>query len=900
VAVLVSIVTTYNGAGSKKAMRDLSLMQKQATMAGRGVTAGMLGASRGVMQAGAVMSRTGASMSKYITLPVVAIGAASTVMAAKFESSMKLIETQAGGSAKDVEYLSKAVLELGTKGQHGPQELSTALYHLKSVGMGNKQAMDALTQSERLASVGHADLEATTNAVAGAYKSGIKGAQDFGVTVGTLNAIIGAGNLRMEDLNSALGTGFLVTAQTFGVSLTSVGAALAMMTSRGIPATRAAAALKMTFSAISAPSAVAEKAFDKLGLKSRDLAVAMREKGLGGALTILRDKLKGLSKTDQSIALTKMFGAKSSQAILTLLGNLKDYDRTVKQVSKNSSKFDELAAAQAKDADAKWARFKSSMGSAAVLLGNVLLPYAIKLSEKLSALGVWLAKLSPSTRKWVVQVALLAAVLGPVLVVVGKLTTGVGRMIGGVAKLSLAFGKGAKAAPAWARGIAAVTKGLVSFVKAGALAIANIARQAAAWVAETAAKVASRAATVASAVATKAAAAAQWLLNAAMRANPIGLIITAIVALVAVIVILWKKNETFRKIVTAVWEKIKTVVSALLPVLKAVGTAILGALSAVWTKVSAAVKWFWGWAGPFIKKAVGLWWTSIKANATAIVTIAKWLWTTVSVSVKAFWRWAGPFIKGALGAWWQSFKTILATIKTVVTTVWSAIKTVVSANVRAIIAAIHTIAAVVGFLAGVWSRIRAGAAAAVGAVLDVFRSLGGKIKGAIGSLGSLLYDAGTSIISGFLSGITNKFNDVKNFVGGIGSWIKGHKGPLSYDAVLLTPAGTSIMQGLINGIEGQRGALANTLRAVTKDVAGTDMVRKASQALMGASLPAFGAPAVYGGPGGGVGRSSVIHVAPGAVQIAFAGSPAGGVTQASVDATINRAFRQLAAELGRR
>lgn len=66
---------------------------------------------------------------------------------------------------------------------------------------------------------------------------------------------------------------------------------------------------------------------------------------------------------------------------------------------------------------------------------------------------------------------------------------------------------------------------------------------------------------LASATATKGMAAAQWALNIAMRANPIGLIITAITLLVAGIVILWKKNEGFRNLVTKVWNKIKDVVS---------------------------------------------------------------------------------------------------------------------------------------------------------------------------------------------------------------------------------------------------------------------------------------------------------------------------------------------------
>lgn len=52
--------------------------------------------------------------------------------------------------------------------------------------------------------------------------------------------------------------------------------------------------------------------------------------------------------------------------------------------------------------------------------------------------------------------------------------------------------------------------------------------------------------------------AAQWLWNIALMANPIGLIIIAIVALVAAFVILWNKSEAFRNFWKTVWEGIKT------------------------------------------------------------------------------------------------------------------------------------------------------------------------------------------------------------------------------------------------------------------------------------------------------------------------------------------------------
>lgn len=67
----------------------------------------------------------------------------------------------------------------------------------------------------------------------------------------------------------------------------------------------------------------------------------------------------------------------------------------------------------------------------------------------------------------------------------------------------------------------------------------------------TAANVANRVSTIAASVASKAWAAAQWLLNAALTANPIGLVIVAVVALVAAIIYAYKHSQTFRNIVQA-------------------------------------------------------------------------------------------------------------------------------------------------------------------------------------------------------------------------------------------------------------------------------------------------------------------------------------------------------------
>ena len=87
----------------------------------------------------------------------------------------------------------------------------------------------------------------------------------------------------------------------------------------------------------------------------------------------------------------------------------------------------------------------------------------------------------------------------------------------------------------------------------------------------------------AAAAATGVLTAAQWLLNAALNANPIGIVIIAIVALVAVLAYLYNKNETVRNAINALWNG-----------LKVLGGYIVSGLMAAWNAVGGALSWIWG------------------------------------------------------------------------------------------------------------------------------------------------------------------------------------------------------------------------------------------------------------------------------------------------------------------
>ncbi|MFK0173420.1 phage tail tape measure protein [Streptomyces sp. NPDC090306] len=326
-----------------------------------------------------------------------AVGLAKGVKdAMAFQTEMTRISTQAGATAKDVKVLSKQVLQLGTTTQQGPQQLADSLYHLKSVGMDNVSAMKALKEASDLAAVGGADLEETTNALAGAWRTGIKGAGSFHQAVSTVNAIIGAGNMSMEQFNAAIGTGILPSAKTFGLSLGQVGAALALMTDEGIDSASAATRLRMSFSLLGAPSKAAEKQLGKIGLTGLQLADAMRGKnGLIGAIQLLKDHLdaSGMSASEQSQILSRAFGGgRSSSGILLMINNLDVLKKKQDQINNSTSKFDAAVKTQRKTAEAQWKLLMSNLDVISVQVGSAALPPVTKFVQFLSQKALPAAK----------------------------------------------------------------------------------------------------------------------------------------------------------------------------------------------------------------------------------------------------------------------------------------------------------------------------------------------------------------------------------------------------------------------------------------------------------------------------------------------------------------------------
>ena len=136
--------------------------------------------------------------------------------------------------------------------------------------------------------------------------------------------------------------------------------------------------------------------------------------------------------------------------------------------------------------------------------------------------------------------------------------------------------------------------------------------------------------------------AAQWLLNAALSANPIGLVIIAIAALAAGLVIAYQKSQTFRSIVQSGLEAVKVAVNAL----DTAFDRLLAAATAAWNWVTSHWKLAFFALGPIGAAiyAITTNWDSLKKAASAA---AEGVSDAISTIVGAFKRVSG-FTFGAL------------------------------------------------------------------------------------------------------------------------------------------------------------------------------------------------------------------------------------------------------------
>lgn len=371
----------------------------------------------------------GASLFKHVTLPLALIGGVSTKFAIDFQSSMELIHTQAHRSQAVVDSLASSVLNLAGPTATAPEELSKGLYHLASQGVRTSSIMDVLKVSAEGARIGQANLEDVTNALGAVIASNISGVKDYGSAMGMMNSIVGAGDMRMQDLADAFGTALPVVSHLAGVTLNDMGGALAVLGDNLIRGAKAGTALGSALRLMESPSHAGQIALEGIGLKADELQTVIRDHGLVAGIGDLRKHFLGLGlagndlKNKMQDVLTSAFGGRQANAIKVLVDEFERLKRKVKEVKDGGSSFASDWQSYMNTTSYSLASAGANMRAMGINIGDILLPVVSQLAGYIGEAANAFHRLSPGMQKTIVIIAGVAAAMGPLAFVFGTFGT---------------------------------------------------------------------------------------------------------------------------------------------------------------------------------------------------------------------------------------------------------------------------------------------------------------------------------------------------------------------------------------------------------------------------------------------------------------------------------------------
>ena len=701
-----------------------------------------------------------------VTAGVTALGTASVTTAANFESSMSQVQatmgitkdamsTVNGQSVNTMDTLSKLAKKMGAETAFSASECAEALNYLALAGYDTQQMCDTLPTVLNLAVAGDIALADASDMVTDAMSALGMGVDEAETMVDQMAKTASTTNTSVAQLGEGILT-IGATAKSIKGGTAELNTALGILANNGIKGAEGGTHLRNIILSLQNPTDKAAAQMEALGLSVYDSEGNMRS--MNDILGDLNKSMDGMTSAEKSNIISTIFNKTDLSSVNALLANTGEtWDSLQKSITDSGGAAQQMADTQLDNLQGQITILKSALEGLAISFGELLMPAIKQIVGWVQKFVDWLNGLSEGTKKTVVTIALLAAALGPVLIVIGKVISAVGTIMTIVPKIA----------------------GVINTVK-GAFAA----------------------------------------LNTTMLANPIVLIIAAIAALVAAFIYLWNNCDGFRQFWIDLWENVKQVAITVWNAIKAffsqVWEAIKTIFSTVFEVIKTLVTTYFNLYKTIIetvfnviKTVITTIWNAIKGVFTTVFNVIKTLVTTYFNIYKTIIQTVLTVIQTVITTVWNTIKTVITTvlnaIKTIFSTVWNAIKTIISAVVSGI----------KGLITGDFTAVKNSITTIMNTIKSTISTIWNTIKSTISTVLGAIKGAVTSVFNGIVNAVKGAMGNVLNAVKSGFSNVKSHITGLASQAFTW---GKDLIMGIVNGIKSCIGAVGDAVKSVADKI----------------------------------------------------------------------------------
>ncbi|MCC2547720.1 phage tail tape measure protein [Hymenobacter sp. BT175] len=390
----------------------------------------------GFVRAGEALQGVGESLSKYVSLPLAAIGAGALKMGSDFESGMNRVEAATLASGKELDDLKNKAksIALDPRLKFSAQDAAGALEALAKNGVSTTDILGgAADAAVNLATATGGKLAGSADIATDVMNNFGKSAKDLAAVVDNITGTTIASKFSIDDYAAALGQAGGV-AGPLGVKFEDFNTAIAATSSGFSSGSDAGTSFKTFLSRLVPASREAEEAMKKLGLQFFDAQGQM--KPLRIIAGDLQKAFQGLNEQQRTDLGTKIFGTDSIRtALLLAKQGTEGFDKMAEAIGKVK------AASQGEILSKGFAGALEAAKSALEGLGIAIAESGIQkigtsLLQSFTGVITGLAQTSPQILQFGVLLAGISASIGPVVAAIGALGAALPAIATGFALLS--------------------------------------------------------------------------------------------------------------------------------------------------------------------------------------------------------------------------------------------------------------------------------------------------------------------------------------------------------------------------------------------------------------------------------------------------------------------------------